>query len=67
MSIFSLTMLPPSKPDYREGVEWLKAEFDRLADGTSGAERERLRDLFLTASRYELDFWEMCWRGESDE
>jgi thiaminase/transcriptional activator TenA len=53
-----------TSPEYREAVRWLKAELDRLADSAVGAERERLLGLFLTSSRYELRFWEMCWRGE---
>jgi thiaminase/transcriptional activator TenA len=54
-----------ASPEYREVVLWLKAELDHLADSATGAERERLLGLFLTSSRYELRFWDMCWRGES--
>ena len=55
-----------TSPEYRAAVEWLKEEFERLAGDASGRERDRLRELFLTSSRYELAFWEMCWRGEEE-
>lgn len=50
--------------EYRDAVEWLKAEFDRLTAGIAIPERERLLSLFLTSARYELRFFDMCWYGE---
>jgi thiaminase/transcriptional activator TenA len=37
----------------------------RLAGGATAEKRRRLVELFVTSSRYEWQFWEMCWRGES--
>ena len=54
-----------SDPEFVAAAEWLKSEMERLAAGKSAIGRERLKDLFITSCRYELAFWEMCWRGES--
>lgn len=51
--------------EFAEAAEWLRQELDRLALGASRDKRQRLVDLFLTSSRYEWRFWEMCWQGES--
>ena len=50
--------------EFVQAAEWLKAELDRLAEGAMPDKRRRLQDIFLLSSRYELLFWEMCWRGE---
>lgn len=50
---------------FREASDWLRSETDRAAEGRTARERRALSDLFLLSSRYELRFWEMCWRGES--
>ena len=54
-----------SSAEFRLAADWLRSEMDRLAAGVSAAKRKRLRDLFVLSSRYEWQFWEMCWRGES--
>ncbi len=51
--------------EFRETAGWLRSEMDRLADGVSAEKRARLTDLFVLSSRYEWQFWEMCWRGET--
>ncbi|MCK5447503.1 MAG: thiaminase II, partial [Gemmatimonadetes bacterium] len=51
--------------EFREAAGWLRSEMDRLADGVSVEKRARLMDLFVLSSRYEWQFWEMCWRGET--
>ena len=51
--------------EFAAAVDWLVTEMNRLADGTTVAKRQRLVELFVTSSRYEWQFWEMCWRGES--
>jgi thiaminase/transcriptional activator TenA len=51
--------------EFREAAGWLRSEMDRLADGVSAEKRARLTDLFVLSSRYEWQFWEMCWRGET--
>lgn len=68
---------PPKDPRYADWIaqyasdefagaaEWLKEEMNRLADGLPAARHARLIDLFVLSSRYELQFWEMCWKGET--
>ncbi|HTX53877.1 MAG TPA: thiaminase II [Candidatus Baltobacteraceae bacterium] len=51
-------------PEFVDAADWLKGETNRLADGLSAQKRERLLSLFETSSRYEWQFWEMCWHGE---
>ncbi len=53
-----------SSPEFAEAAEWLKGEMNRLAENATAEKRERLKDLFVLSSRYEWQFWEMCWRGE---
>jgi thiaminase/transcriptional activator TenA len=53
-----------SSDEFREATEWLKNEMERVAADKSAVARERLVNLFVTSCRYELAFWEMCWRGE---
>ena len=53
-----------SSKEFQEAAEWLKTEMNRLAEGLSSAKRARLKELFVISSRYEWQFWEMCWRGE---
>ena len=37
---------------------------DELAQGCTEEEYQRLEDIFVACSRYELGFWEMAWRLE---
>lgn len=53
--------------EFAAAAEWLRSELDRLAATCDSGKRSRLRRLFELSSRYELRFWEMCWRGESWE
>ncbi len=53
-----------SDPEFVAAAEWLKNEMERVATDKNGLARERLKNLFVTSCRYELAFWEMCWRGE---
>ena len=53
-----------SSDEFAAAAEWLKKEMERLAAGFNEARRGQLIDLFATSLRYELAFWEMCWRGE---
>jgi thiaminase/transcriptional activator TenA len=52
-------------PEFVQAADWLKAEMNRLVEGTTAAKRARLTEIFVLSSRYELRFWEMCWTGES--
>ena len=54
-----------SSQEFADAAEWLKAEMNRVAVDTSATKRERLISLFVLSSRYEWQFWEMCWTGES--
>jgi thiaminase (transcriptional activator TenA) len=53
--------------EFREAAEWLRAELDRVAGDAGARKRDRLRELFVLSSRYELRFWDMCWEGETWE
>jgi thiaminase/transcriptional activator TenA len=53
-----------ASPEFAQAADWLKGEMNRLAEGATVAKRRRLIDLFVLSSRYEWQFWEMCWRGE---
>lgn len=46
-------------------VDWLRQLTDRISTNLSGASWDRMRDVFLTSSRYELSFWEMAWTLEA--
>ena len=46
-------------------VDWLRELTDRISTNLSGASWDRMRDVFLTSSRYELSFWEMAWTLET--
>jgi thiaminase (transcriptional activator TenA) len=54
-----------SSPDFAAAAEWLKAETNRLAADAGPDKRARMRELFLLSSRYEWQFWQMCWIGEA--
>ena len=67
----------PAGSPYREWVDnWtaepfrafvgdLGHELDELAGSPSPAVAERLGSVFTGAVRFELAFWEMCWRGQA--
>lgn len=50
--------------EFAQAAEWLRAELDRVASDPTEAKQQRLTELFLLSSRYEWQFWEMCWQGE---
>ncbi len=50
--------------DFADAADWLKAELNRAAAAVSPEKRQRLVNLFVLSSRYEWQFWEMCWHGE---
>lgn len=51
--------------EFADAADWLRNELDRLAQGISEEKKGRLEEIFLVSSRYEWQFWEMCWTGES--
>ena len=50
--------------EFAGALDWLRAEFDRVTEHVSHEKRARLTEIFLISSRYEWEFWEMCWTGE---
>ena len=50
--------------EFAAAAEWLRGELDRLGDGIGPTSRTRATELFVLSSRYEWQFWEMCWQGE---
>ena len=50
--------------EFAAAAAWLRGELDRLGGAAAPAKRTRLTELFLISSRYEWQFWEMCWQGE---
>lgn len=52
-----------SSPEFAQLADWCRALVDRLGDNASEPERRRMEVAFLISSRYELDFWEMAWKG----
>ena len=54
-----------ASPDFAEAADWLRHELDRVAAGAIPEKRQRLTELFVLSSRYEWEFWEMCWNGEA--
>ena len=50
--------------EFAAAAEWLKRELNRTGGMLGSEKRARLVDLFVLSSRYEWQFWEMCWRGE---
>ena len=50
---------------FRGFVADLGGELDALAGSPSPAVAERLGQVFTGAVRFELAFWEMCWRGQA--
>jgi thiaminase (transcriptional activator TenA) len=51
-------------PEFATLAEWCRALVDRLSDEAGPIGRERMKDAFITSSRYELAFWEMAWTME---
>lgn len=51
--------------EFQAAAAWLREELERVAAGATEPKKERLIDLFVLSSRYEHQFWEMCWTGDS--
>jgi thiaminase (transcriptional activator TenA) len=52
--------------EFEGAGNWLRNELDRVAgEALSDTRYRRLEEIFLTSSRYELLFWDMCWEGEA--
>lgn len=53
-----------SSEEFGGAVQWLKQTMETLAEGASDAKRAHLVEIFVTSTRYEWMFWEMCYHGE---
>jgi thiaminase/transcriptional activator TenA len=51
--------------EFAAAADWLRKELNRVGLGVSAEKKQRLAELFQLSSRYELQFWEMCWDGEA--
>jgi thiaminase/transcriptional activator TenA len=49
--------------EFAQQARWCRELCDRVAEGAGQPVRERMRQAFLTSSRYELAFWDMAWQG----
>jgi thiaminase/transcriptional activator TenA len=54
-----------SSAEFAAAAEWLKTETNRLSAGATPEKWARMRELFVLSSRYEWQFWQMCWIGEA--
>lgn len=52
-------------PEFAELARWCQELTDAACDGLPASMLDRVEAAFLTASRYELAFWEMAWTIES--
>ena len=50
--------------DYQKTNDALVELMDTLAESCTEAEYQRLEEIFINCSRYELGFWEMAWTLE---
>ncbi|MDE0685138.1 MAG: thiaminase II, partial [Candidatus Poribacteria bacterium] len=53
-----------ASPEFLSLGEWLRGLLNNIAAEYSAAERERIKNYFLTSSRYEYLFWEMAYTQE---
>jgi thiaminase/transcriptional activator TenA len=51
--------------DFAALAAWCRDLLDRLADGASPAQRQRMEAAFLTSSRYEYLFWDASYQLEA--
>jgi thiaminase/transcriptional activator TenA len=50
--------------EFAELAGWCRAACESVAADTGDAGRDRMRDAFVTCSRYELEFWDAAWRAK---
>ncbi|WP_054706173.1 thiaminase II [Bacillus sp. JCM 19041] len=53
-----------SSEEFGEIAEWLITTLDKLADGKTAQELNRIEAIFLNTSRYEYMFWDMAYKQE---
>jgi thiaminase/transcriptional activator TenA len=54
-----------SSAEFTALVDWLRRLTDRIGAGLPSGYQDRLREIFLASSRYELAFWEMAWTQQT--
>ena len=53
-----------ASPEFAELAVWLRSYLDRVAAASADAQRDWMREVFVTSSRYEYMFWDAAWRME---
>lgn len=51
--------------DFQSAADHLKHLMNKHGSDLSADKQQKLTDLFILSSRYELKFWQMCWEGEA--
>lgn len=54
-----------ANPVFAEETKIVRGIVDRAAEGVLELQRQRMRDAFVQASRYEWMFWDVAWRMET--
>ena len=54
-----------ANPMFAEETKIVRGIVDRVAEGVLELQRQRMRDAFVQASRYEWMFWDAAWRMET--
>ena len=54
-----------ANPVFAEETKIVRGIVDRVAEGVVELQRQRMRDAFVQASRYEWMFWDAAWRMET--
>ena len=54
-----------ANPVFAEETKIVRGIVDRVAEGVVELQRQRMRDAFVQASRYEWMFWDAAWRLET--
>lgn len=53
-----------SSQEFSKGVQSMVDLMDQLVADLHGAERDKLKEIFLTATRFEYLFWDMAYKGQ---
>jgi len=54
-----------ASPEFADYGRWLRETLEGLATRLGPTERERLKDIFHTSSRWEYLFWDMAWNQDT--
>jgi len=53
-----------TSPEFAAYADWLRDLLDLLSDSLSGADQQRLAEIFMMSSEYECRFWDMAYSME---